>query len=233
MRSIWESAPFGLFLPCRTCSFWEWLCLLRKNLTESEFVLSCVVSWRIWFQRNRAEHDEDTQTEVGIVEWSNNFLHAYLAAQLLAPNNRLPKFNAELTPPPASIIRINVDVGFLSPDFFQVGLVASDSNATCVKGRAKRLVGSPSPLAGEARATLEGLRFARERGCTAIRLLGDCLQIIRAIQEGSPNNYLPYGAIISECVDLCKSFSSFSCSFIKRLGNNYAPRLLIYIFQTL
>lgn len=75
--------------------------------------------------------------------------------------------NLERTPR----IKINFDVGFFELDRFQV-----NEDGACVWWRARRFLGQPSSVVGEARAAID-------KGWTVIVLEGDNSQIIAAIQK--------------------------------------------------
>lgn len=56
---------------------------------------------------------------VDIVEWSRHFLEAYREAQLprLSSSKRVA---TQWSPPMENAVKINVDVGFMDAEFFQV-----------------------------------------------------------------------------------------------------------------
>lgn len=53
----------------------------------------------------------------------------------------------------------------------------------CVGWRVRRLPGQPSPEVGEAKAAIEGVSFAIERGWHNVIVEGDCATVISAIQS--------------------------------------------------
>lgn len=67
---------------------------------------------------------------------------------------------SHLLPPVAPGIKINVDVGFIEPRFFQVIAVARNFGGHCLGWQVRRICGNPPPAASEARALLEGMRMA-------------------------------------------------------------------------
>lgn len=81
-------------------------------------------------------------------------------------------------------------------------------------------------MVGEARAALEGVRLAHEKGWRDIILESDCAQIISAIQNQVHDPQLPYGfQLVSEVLSFCSSFDVFSCTFVRRSGNKPAHAL--------
>lgn len=130
--------------------------------------------------------------------------------------------NLECTPR----IKINFDVGFFELDRFQVGVVARNEYGACVWWRARRFLGQPSSVVGEARAAVD-------KGWTVIVLQGDNSQIIAAIQKREASSLLPYGAFISALLSLSFSFQDFSCSLIRRTGNMLAHSLVHFPLASL
>lgn len=89
----------------------------------------------------------------------------------------------------------------------------------------RRLTAQPSSTVEEARAALEGVKMAAEKGWTEIVLEGDNSRIVSAIQNREHDTLLPYGALISVLLSISISFQDFSCSFIRRTGNMLAHSL--------
>lgn len=73
--------------------------------------------------------------------------------------------------------------------------------------------------AGEARAALEALVMARERGWMEVELEGDSLQAITTIWDRTIDPFLPFGAILDNIILMSRSFQFFSCYHVKRSGN--------------
>lgn len=68
-----------------------------------------------------------------IVEWGKHFLEAYRAA--LTPT--IPKdtrIQVQWSPPELGRVKVNVDVGFILAEKFQVAMVARDSDGACIGG---------------------------------------------------------------------------------------------------
>lgn len=76
-----------------------------------------------------------------------------------------------------------------------------------------------------ARAALESVLLAREKGCESVMVEGDNSQIVAAIQEAKEVRFRVYGALLREILILARSFSCFSCSFVRRPGNKLAHAL--------
>lgn len=68
------------------------------------------------------------------------------------------------------------------------------------------MFGRPSSAAGEARAALEGIRLAMHQQWTAIKLEGDSLRILSALQNPEDRTHLQFGALLEEIISLLESF---------------------------
>lgn len=85
-----------------------------------------------------------------------------------------------------------------------------------------RLNGQPSPAVGEARAALEGIAIAAEKGWPEVILESDCALVTAAIDKHS---LAPYGPLVDEIISCILHFQFCSCFFVKRSGNRLAHAL--------
>lgn len=166
-------------------------------------------------------HEPGNNEEEDTVTWASNFLEAYICAQY-PKIERSPQLLAAWTATTGSTVKINFDVGFMDALHYQIAVVARTEEGGCVGWRVRRLTGQPSPEVGEAKAALEGVMFALERGWHDVIVEGDCATVIYAIQNQLQDSYLPYGATIKHLLQLVGSFHFFSSNFIRRLGNRLA-----------
>lgn len=169
-------------------------------------------------------HGSDAGEGDDCVEWASNYLEAYRAAQLPKITGG-PTMPIEWKAPTDTIIKVNVDVGFIDPKHYQVAAVGRNKEGECMGWRVRQLVGQPPAVVGEARAALEGMTLATEMGWEEIVLGVDCAQIAAAIQNRVDDSCLSFGALMSHCLQLSSSFRFFSSSFVKRLGNKLAHAL--------
>lgn len=78
---------------------------------------------------------------------------------------------------------------------------------------------------GEARAVLEGVKLAREKGWQEVELEGDSLQLMVELGKGMVDQFFPYGSLVASIIEHSRTFNFFSCSFVKRTDNRLAHAL--------
>lgn len=125
--------------------------------------LASVVCWRMWWTKNEVVHGSDGGVGEDIVEWASNFLAAYRSAQLpraLQPGAPCDSWQAQ----GAGQVKVNFDVDYVAESHYQIAVVARSEEGTCLWWRVRRLTGQPPAVVGEARAALEGVMLAMERG---------------------------------------------------------------------
>lgn len=175
-------------------------------------------------------HEPDIEEEEDTVMWASNYLEAYMCAQY-PKIGRSPQLPVTWTAPTGSTIKINFDAGFNDDLHYQIAVVARSEGGGCVGWRVRCLTGQPSPEVGEAKAALEGVLFAVEKGWHDVILEGDSAMVVSAIQNQLHDSFLPYGATINHLLQSVRSFHLFSCLFIKRSGNRLAHALAHLSFE--
>lgn len=108
-------------------------------------------------------HGDQDGLQGDFIEGALNYLEAYKSALLprtIQPSHVIESWCA----PPPPRININFDVGFFEDNYFQVAAVARDLEGRCVWWRARRFIGQPASVVGEARAALEGVKLAVDTG---------------------------------------------------------------------
>lgn len=166
-------------------------------------------------------HGDQDGLQGDFIEGALNYLEAYKSA--LLPRTIQPSDVIEsLCAPPPPRININFDVGFFEDYYFQVAAVARDLEGRYVWWRARRFIGQPASVMGEARAALEGVKLAVDTGWGEIELEGENSQVVAAVQSREADHFLPYWAFIASLLSFLPFFQSFSCSFVRRSGNALA-----------
>lgn len=223
MLNIWTAPFFSLQPQPGMGSFIQWFRFLRNRLAKETFTVAVVVCWRLWWQRNQFGVGMDGGENT--IEWASHFLEAYRSSQFPGSVVKTAPMNALWKAPPASSIKINVDVGFMDTTSYQVAAVARKNDGSCVGWKVRKMAGQPPAVVGEARAALEGVTLALAHGWVDVIFEGDCSQVISAIQNRLSDPLLSYGAIISQLLLLSSSFRQFSSSFVRRSRNSLAHAL--------
>lgn len=132
--AIWESEPFYLTPPPEQWGFANWFQWLRAQLDDEGSFLAGVVCWRVWWVRNQLVHGATEGVGGDIVEWAKLFLDSYKTA-LVPKLPKAPRLLEQWMPPPAGMVKINCNVGFLHPEHYQVAMVARSENGRCLGWR--------------------------------------------------------------------------------------------------
>lgn len=160
-----------------------------------------------------------------MVEWAREYRASFEAAQLGDMDNSGSKLEDTWHPPNPGFIHVNVDVALpAGQNFFQIGLVARNSDGQVVWWRVKQISGRPNPTDGEAMAVLYGVLLARDKAWSHVIVESDCLPVFRSLQSSyiSSHSFASFGTLIDACLDEKSSFLDLSFSFVRRSGNSLA-----------
>ncbi|XP_012853169.1 PREDICTED: uncharacterized protein LOC105972737 [Erythranthe guttata] len=130
-----------------------------------------------------------------------------------------------LAPPDRGVIKMNVDVAFpTGKNFYVTAMVARGCSSECLWWKILKKLGRPPVSSGKTTGMLHALQLAKEKGCNAIVIEGDSLQVMTALtEEECP--LAPFGAIVEQCLVYARGFNLVSFQFIKRTGNHLAHEL--------
>lgn len=161
--NFWDREPFHFRSHQMLRNFRARLLELWDALDSDTFALACVVLWKLWDVRNQLVHEEVQHIPSDIVKWCSDFLEVFYNANLLTNSLPATVFPRQWVAPSPGHIKVNFDAAFFSADFFQVSAVARNEEGQCVGWAVRRFIGCPSPTAGEARAALHAVQFAKEK----------------------------------------------------------------------
>lgn len=199
---IWSEGPFNMDIDLPVQNFQHLFQLLKDKLDGDTFHLACLISWKIWELRNNFVHDNMRFYLCDIVPWCRDFLHFYHTALLQVFTTTMRS------------IFINFDAAFPRGDSYQIDAVARDHGGRCVGWIARKFVGRPDLVVGEARAAFEALLWARFRRWNSFILDGDNLQVINSLGDKELDFLSAFSIYQEESLRVSQEFSVISCSFI-------------------
>lgn len=223
--SIWTDEPFAIRDLGSVSNFVAGLELLKKKLDEAQFGLACVVLWNCWNLRNDLLHNEARGDRDSLVRRSRDFLDSFKSAKFVFPIDSAPGLLDVWKPPDRPFIKINFDAAIYTNGEYRIAAVARDGAGDCVRWKVQKLRGSPAPVVAETCAARLACLLAQQMGWAHVQLEGDSMQVISALNHRDGDNLTPFSAVISACISLISSFSTFTASFIRRKGNLLAPNL--------
>nr|POF11716.1 hypothetical protein CFP56_49253 [Quercus suber] len=170
----------------------------NESFDEEKVALVVTISWSLWSNRNSVRHGGTRKTPETLVQWASHYLIDYAAAT--DSNAVRPEIvQVTWTPPPPSVLKINVD-GALSKPSCSTGIrvVIWDDARIIVAALSKHFHVSLGPLEVEAKSFEAGLQLAWDLGLQNVALEGDSLVIVHALC-GQSN---PPSSVDSLCIAL-------------------------------
>ncbi|XP_062074994.1 uncharacterized protein LOC133779003 [Humulus lupulus] len=161
-------------------TLWDWL-PYRLNLvshdnldtistTDLEHMV--VLSWRIWYRRNKLIHDESYMSDVMVVDWARDYLDKYQKANANARSHTTtPRPTAKWSPPPDSCIKVNTNASIMSSHgIVGMRIVCRDSSRVVLAFAGCPMKAMFDPLIFELKALLKGVTLAMRFWYTSIVL---------------------------------------------------------------
>ena len=99
-----------------------------------------------------------------------------------------------------------------------IRVVIRDSLGTVAAALCRKLDAPLGPLEAESKAFEAGIMFALCRGCSAVVLEGDSQVVVNALAGSSPSPSA-VDSVNQGTLELCRGFTQFQFSHIKRQGN--------------
>ncbi|XP_041011343.1 uncharacterized protein LOC121255128 [Juglans microcarpa x Juglans regia] len=170
--------------------------------TESDFTWLFVLSWGIWFRRNKM------QMEQMVLDPMDSAGHAL----------SLHKAFSE----------VNIDGAIFSDKRkASVGVVLRDTHGKIVMVATKVEFEVERPTTIELLAVLRGLQLCLPLGIPNLVVESDCLPLVQQLQAnvGGEDSYTPNGNLIAEARQLLSQFQQIQVVHVSRWGNGVAHTL--------
>ncbi|XP_060972482.1 uncharacterized protein LOC133038374 [Cannabis sativa] len=193
-----------------------------------------MILWSVWGACNDLVWNDKAISVERVVSSVITYLELWKFAQNInggaSSSSGQPRAGVEhWIKPSLGELKVNCDASlFCGERSHGLGWIARDHVGLCVAAAAVKHRGDIDPVVAEALSMKEALSWEDSRTVegfcpTAVILESDCLVLVNAINSKS-HILSPLGLIISDCISLIRSFSSFDISlqFVKRSGNQAA-----------
>lgn len=202
---------------------------MKENFDGADFALFAIISWNIWYCRNKAIRGEREPEPSGFISWCFDYWSRYFYENGQVKNYLAPKHKTMWEPPPPRTVKINVDAGeqrdAQEGSFcWNTAAVARDSMGTVLRW-CTRMVHQPiSPLAAELIAIKEGVKMGRFWGLENFWVESDCEADVSLINGAT----IPCCDVEGIIIDIKQLLSVSGCNgvrTVKRDGNSLAHSL--------
>ena len=222
--SLWQDCPIDLLLNAK--DFNDLVLQIRSSPTALHLEFFFVISWSVWYNKNKLIHDENDLPPLQILEMAENLVEDFKKASSWVFPPRLSPQSGWVAPP-LGYFKVNVD-GASSIDgirIFGVRVIIRDEMGGVVAALCKAL-----PLHYPAEWTrlfaLEhGVLLAQEMNISKVIFESDASSVISTVSQAGN------GGIIGHLVQSIQSARSYfsCCSFhhVKRDYNRAAHELPI------
>ncbi|KAL0410940.1 UNVERIFIED_CONTAM: putative mitochondrial protein [Sesamum latifolium] len=202
----------------------DWTRRAHEKLDEKEFCLFLLVAWAIWKNRNSTLMENSPSQPHAVIGMARSLLQAFWDLNSSMPTKPQSAISRRWIPPSTSFVKINYDAPTFQPSSdIGVGIIARDSNGTCLAWFSHRFARAASPEFAEAIAAREAVKFAIRLGFHNCLIEGDCESIFLKLQAADID-LSPIGSIISE-IKILATHLNCSFSIIRRTGNQIAHLL--------
>ena len=195
-----------------------------ESFDEDKVALVVTIAWAMWTNRNSVRHGGTRKTPEALVQWASHYLIDY--ATVTESHVVRPELvQVAWTPPPHSVLKINVDGAFSKHSRSAgIGVVIRDDAGSLVVALSKHFHVPLGPLEAEAKAFEASLQLAWDLGLQNVVLEGDSLVMVRALRGQS----IPPSSVDSLCLgmqQISAEFHSVNFSHVRRQGNRPAHLL--------
>uniref|UniRef100_A0A2N9F204 Reverse transcriptase domain-containing protein n=1 Tax=Fagus sylvatica TaxID=28930 RepID=A0A2N9F204_FAGSY len=226
IQVVWQTLPWGRRLQGATyADFMDLWHRCTQLLSTTELQLFSMVTWLIWYHRNRVRLHQPTNQITRIVPRAQELITEFTNEQDRPPVSLIvSKASAVIKwqPPAEGRYKVNYD-GAIFRDMNEAGLGVIIRNARgAVMGPMCQRVPFPHSIeAVEARCAIQ---FAKDLGLQEIDLEGDSKIVVDALLFSGPCTTF-YGHIIEDIKLIARGLSSVHFQHVKRDGNNLAHLL--------
>ncbi|XP_026399837.1 uncharacterized protein LOC113295727 [Papaver somniferum] len=123
------------------------------------------------------------------------------------------------------MIKVNFDASFINSSTCSGwALMARDFAGNCdgLRGGADSAI---DPEQAEAKALLNAVLWAKQKGWTRVHLEGDCLNVINAVNGSHTAVKLTTQNLINDAIDILNSFPVWLCTHVHRDANHVADSI--------
>ncbi|KAL0355669.1 UNVERIFIED_CONTAM: hypothetical protein Sradi_4013800 [Sesamum radiatum] len=217
-------------IPWAVISNWHnnttaWMNTIATTLDKYEFGLFLTICWMLWWTRNRIAAEGAQTSAEQVVGAAKSYLDEFLLHSGKMEVVQSSKIPSRWSPPETGFIKINYDGAiFLETSEVGIGIVARDSNGSCIGWLSKRFCFNATPEIIETIAAREAVLLGIRRGWQKIVLEGDCSNLFYKLRKQKVDHSLT-GSIISDINSCVPLMEVFSLSLIRRTANKVAHAL--------
>ncbi|XP_062080600.1 uncharacterized protein LOC133785369 [Humulus lupulus] len=219
---IWKASFF--WQKIKSCEIDPGLFIMHMNsvLNKREFELFVIISWQIWFLRNRARLGERGPKPSDVVEWCSSFWVNFGAVNGKSRKLSVKRENNKWKPPDMEWLKVNVDVGVQKEDgSWKLAAVARNWRGQVQGVRLKVLRSRVEPMVAELWAILEGMKLGGDLIGACFGVESDCFGAVGAICKPSPGIF-DWDGVLDSISSLAHVSNFRGVSFVCREANRLA-----------
>uniref|UniRef100_A0A2N9IE82 Reverse transcriptase domain-containing protein n=1 Tax=Fagus sylvatica TaxID=28930 RepID=A0A2N9IE82_FAGSY len=226
---VWQALPWGRKLA--ETSYLDFMDLVLRGihlLSVSEMQLFTMVSWLIWFHRNRMRMNQPTDQISRIVPRAQELITEFITRQEHHPvtsmQPRVPDM-IKWTPPAEGRYKVNYDGAiFRATNEAGLGVIIRNARGEVMGSLSQRVPFPHSVEAVEASAAKCAIQFAKDLGIMEIDLEGDSKSVVDALLLHGPCTTI-YGHLIEDIKWIARGLCSVHFKHVKWDGNILAHLL--------
>uniref|UniRef100_A0A2N9GI95 Reverse transcriptase domain-containing protein n=1 Tax=Fagus sylvatica TaxID=28930 RepID=A0A2N9GI95_FAGSY len=229
IQVVWQTLPWGRRLQGVTyADFMDLWHRCTQLLSTTELQLFSMVTWLIWYHRNRVRLHQPTDQITRIVPRAQELITKFTNEQDRPPVSlSVSKASAVIKwqPPAEGRYKVNYDGAiFRNTNEAGLGVIIRNARGAVMGSMCQRVPFPHSIEAVEASAARCAIQFAKDLGFPEIELEGDSKIVVDALLFSGPCTTF-YGHIIEDIKLIARGLSSVHFQHVKRDGNNLAHLL--------
>lgn len=229
-HDIWKCAKSKQYW--KQTSFWEKIktiqqrdpCLfineVRRSLNKRDFDLFDIISWNIWFIRNKAIRGNTEPDPREFIRWCCDFLENSIREPSVSVSDKISSPIPKWSPPPVGLLKINVDAcEDRAGGGWKMAAVARCWNGEVVRWGVRRSSHPLSPLAAELLAIKKGILLGRSLDLGSFCVESDCASALALINLSAPG-CSDLDGVIGDIKSGVASSCCIRISFVRREANS-------------
>ena len=229
LQEVWQATEWGRKLRgSNYVDFMELYCAVTQTCRTEELQIFAMVTWSIWYRRNRQRLDHPIEELHRLLPRSIELLMEFHHAQddvPPQPASTRPTCQPKWKPPADGSYKANFDGAiFAETSEAGIGVIIRNDQGAVMASLSQRIPYPHSVEAVEAYAARSATQFAIDLGFRDMIFEGDSFKIITALQHHSPCN-TQYGHLITDTKTIAQAFISCHYVHVKRDGNRAAHSL--------